>query len=518
MLPYIIALTGIATVVGGFVKIVILPMMFRIVVGTNENHVVQGPKKTITYGPGLADGNVYYRWPAWVPRLGVRVSVIPLSVFQLDLPNYAAYDKGRIPFSIDIVSFWRVIDPAKAASRITSLTDVKSQLTGILQGAMRSILASKELHEILEGRSEFGEIFTKAVDSQVAEWGLGSVKNVELMDIQDAKDSRAISNIMAMKKSEIEMTSRQTVAANMQQAEIAEVNAHRQVDIQKQEAAQQVGVRTAEAEQAVAIRKQQAAQLVMEEQQKTKLKEMAVLETEKVRAAEIVRAAQVVAADQARQTTVIDAEAKRSRIQIDAEAAQKQTVINAEAARQQTVINAEAAKAKAITEAEGQKAQRILSAEADQQNNVLTADGERQRLAALAEGNFVQMQREAEGTRLKGLAQGEADTAVAMAPVNAQIALAKEIGANKEYQTYLVTVEQIKANQAIGVEQAKGLEHADVKIIATAGQPSAGLTSVRELFTPEGATKLAAGLEAFKNSDVGKAVMERVGLNGGARP
>ncbi len=56
-----------------------------------------------------------------------------------------------------------------------------------------------------------------------------------------------------------------------------------------------------------------------------------------------------------------------------------------------------------------------------------------------------------------------------LAPVQAQIVLAKEIGNNEGYQKYLITIEQVKANESVGIEQAKALSHAELKIIANAG-------------------------------------------------
>jgi hypothetical protein len=56
-----------------------------------------------------------------------------------------------------------------------------------------------------------------------------------------------------------------------------------------------------------------------------------------------------------------------------------------------------------------------------------------------------------------------------MAPVEAQIVLAKEIGENQSYQQYLITIRQVEANQAIGVEQARALDKADIKVIANSG-------------------------------------------------
>jgi flotillin len=95
-----------------------------------------------------------------------------------------------------------------------------------------------------------------------------------------------------------------------------------------------------------------------------------------------------------------------------------------------------------------------------------------------------------------------------MAPVNSQIALAKEIGQNEGYQHYLVTVRQIEANQVVGIEQAKALTAADIKVIANSAGPIDGVKSVMEMFTPKGGLQLGAAVEAFKNTEAGKAIVD----------
>ena len=67
----------------------------------------------------------------------------------------------------------------------------------------------------MQGRSQFGEQFTKEVEAQLKNWGVSTVKNIELMDIRDSNSSHVIKNIMEKKKSLIEMQSRIEVAENL---------------------------------------------------------------------------------------------------------------------------------------------------------------------------------------------------------------------------------------------------------------------------------------------------------------
>lgn len=441
---YLYSLGALVGVAAFLFVILLVALSFRTVVSTNDVHIVQSAKATISYGKGQEAGNVYYAWPSWLPIIGVKTINLPVSVFDQDLSAYAAYDKGRLPFVIDIIAFFRVTDSNTAAQRVHSFPELLEQLRSILQGAVRTILASSEIEEILEGRSKFGEMFTKEVDHQLLEWGVQTVKSIELMDIRDAAGSHVIANIMEKKKSQIEMQSRVEVAANMQAAQVAEIEAQQEVKTREQQALQMIGVRTAQKEQEIGISQEQAKQAIKEQARVTAEKDMAVIQVQHVRKAEIERDVQVVSAEQDKRTSVIKAEGNK----------------------QQTVL--------------------------------------------VAEGNLQSTKLQAEGIQAQGAAKAEAEKAMQLAPVQAQITLAKEIGANDGYQRYLISIRKIEADQVVGVEQAHALKDADVKIIANTGEPVAGASKVMELFTPKGGTQIGAALEALAQTEVGAAIVSRL--------
>lgn len=428
-------LTTLGLVMAGIAFVVILTflaMSFRTVVPTNQVHIVQSGSKTTSFGKDYPK-NVYYSWPSWMPAVGVKVIIFPTNVFDQTLAAYDAYDKGRLPFQVDVMAFFRITDSNLAAQRISSFQELLLQLKSILQGSVRTILAQSEIEQILEGRAAFGEMFTAEVDANLKNWGVQTVKHIELMDIRDGKDHKVIANIMAKKQSFIEMQSRTEVAVNNQKAQQAEISAFQAVEVSKQEAQQLVGIKTAEAAQQIGIAEQRSNQAVQEEAKITAEKAMAVKQVNDVRAAEINRNVQVVAADQQKQVTVL-----------------------------------------------------------------------------AAEGQLQSAKLHAEGVTAEGIAKGNAEQASLMAPVNAQLTLAEKIGANKEYQQYLVTVRQIEASQAIGIEQAKALGHADIKVIANTGNAVDGVTDAMQLFTPKGGLQLGGMLESLANTEAGKAIVARL--------
>ncbi|MCS6894236.1 MAG: SPFH domain-containing protein [Deltaproteobacteria bacterium] len=410
-----------------------LAVLFRTVVDTNMVHIVQRGTSTIPYGTGQAAGNVYYKWPSWVPYFGVTVIELPVSNFDISLDGYEAYDADRVPFMVDVTAFFRIADPVLAAQRVAHIDQLHQQLLQIIQGAVRKVLASDKVDSIMLERSKFGEAFTREVVDQLKEWGVVPVKSMELMDIRDGKGSQVISNIMAKKTSLIEMESRREVAENMRLAEIAEITARRDVEIQRQEAEQAVGERTAQKNKAVGVANEQAKQDILIQERETKERIMAVSRVEEVRKAEIEKEKQIVAADQQRQTTII-----------------------------------------------------------------------------IAEGQLEAEKRRAQGIEIVGNANASAEKAMQLAPVEAQITLAREIGENLGYQQYLMAIEAIKAYLQVGLEQAKALQNSDVKIIASTASATNGLKSVMDLFTSKGGTELASAIEAFAQTPLGNEILSKL--------
>lgn len=462
-----------------FLFTIFLAKAFRTVVEPNEVHIVQGRKTTTTYGKApepeeiLRDitvqveksdekqtvqvNNSYYSWPAWWPIIGVQVRILPLSVFDQKLTDYEAYDIGKVPFVVDVVAFFRISNPATAAKRTEDMAELKKQLESILQGAVRTILAKHEIEDIMMERSTFGKMFTVETEDQLKAWGVSNVKNIELMDIRDGNDSRTVTNIMAKKESLIDQESRVVVAENTKLAETAEIEAKQVVDVRAQQAEQLVGERTAEKVKLVGIANEQAQQEIKTQAKETAEREMAVQLVNNVRAAEINRNVQVVKADEDRQTFIIRADGEK-----------QQMVIGAEAKREQTII--------------------------------------------VADGDLQDSLKDAEGILAIGTSEAEAKRLAEMAIVSPQIALADEIGSNDGYQTYLIEIRGVEKDEMVGVENAKALQDAVIKVIVNSGDVQSGVTNLLDVFTTKGGSQIAGMIEAIRQTDEGSALLSKLGL------
>ena len=455
------------------VLLILYILGLRRIVPTNEVHIVQRNQQTLSYGKDTNNGNVYYQIPAWIPKYGVVVSKLPSTIIDVTLDRYEAYDKDRLPFVVDIKAFFIISDFATAASRVFTVAELKDQLTSIVQGAARSILAKEYLEDIMSKRSEYGEEFTKEVSSQLKEWGVVAVKNIELMDIKDSHDEEVIANIMMKKKSAIEMERRTEVAKNLKLAQESEILAKQEIELKQQDANRVVGLRQAQVQQEVGIANEQQLQQVQAQAKITAEKEMEVKQVREVRAAEI-----------SKQAATVKAEEEKSVIEVNAQAV--------------------------VTKADADKKVAILNAQALQEKVKLEADADKTRIELKADADLKVAKNAAQGIDAKGKAEANARELMEKAQVAGQIELSAKIGENKEYQDFVVRQRQVEAMEAIGVEQAKNLANAQIKIFANAGSVADGVSSAGKVLNPKTGLDLSSMLESFASTPVGEKITEKL--------
>jgi len=438
-------------------------LRLRRIVPTNVVHIVQRGSTTTSYGVGKTS-NVYYEWPAWLPRIGVTVRELPVSNFDIDLKEYSAYDKDRVPFVVDVKAFFHISDTNVAAEKVESFNELKGQLENVVQGAVRSILAKSKLEEIMEERSIFGEKFTAMVNTDLKNWGVESIKNIELMDVRDAQGSHVIQQIMLKRMSAIDKESRVEVAKNRQEAEQAELEAEQEISVKRADTERIAGEARAKSQQAVGvaqakslevsgIAEQNSLMKVAEARKVTEEKNMDVIRVTQVKQAEIDKDSEIINAEKAKRTTEITAEANKFRVETEAAAE----------------LEARKKLAQGI-EAEGTAQAKVIAA--------------------------------------KGTSEAEAEKARQLASVVAQTELAKEIGENQGYQDYLIRVKTVDKDQIVEVARAdanaRALAGADLKLLVNSGDVHSGLNKLSDIFTAKGGSQLNGMIEALKQTPEGK--------------
>lgn len=455
---------GIPSIIGLSIFLYILSL--RRIVPTNVVHIVQRGKDTVSYGVGKKS-NVYYEFPKWFPFIGVDVRILPVSNFDIELNKYSAYDKDRVPFVVDVKAFFHISDTNKAAEKVESFDELKKQLENVVQGTVRSILAKSKLEEIMEERSIFGDKFTENVKTDLQNWGVDAIKNIELMDVRDADGSKVIEQIMAKRMSAIDMESRTEVAKNRKTAQQAELEAQKEIDVTRAEterlageakakSQEAIGIANAEAQKNAGIATQKSVSEIAKAEKLTAEQQMEVIKVKEIKEAEIKRERALINAEEMKKTIEIQSQANKIKVEMDAEA-------ELEAKKR------EALGVKSIGEAE------------------------------------------AEVIKAKGISEAESKKQMELAGVTAQTTLAKEIGENKPYQDYLIRVKEVEVSQVVGVAQyqamAEALSKADLKLLVNSGDVNSGIGKLSDIFTSKGGSQLNGLMESLKQTEEGKSIL-----------
>lgn len=454
--------------------LIIYIFSLRRIVPTNVVHIVQRGSDTVSYGVGKGS-NVYYAFPKWLPKFGVEVRELPVSNFDIDLPNYSAYDKDRVPFAVDVKAFFHIADTNKAAEKVASFQDLKLQLNNIVQGSVRSILAKSKLEEIMEERSIFGNKFTESVREDLKNWGVEPIKSIELMDVRDVNGSDVIHQIMAKRISAIDMESRTEVAKNRKIAEQAEMEAFKEIAVTKAEterlageaqalSKQAIGIAQAESAKKQGIAQQQSISEIAKAEKITAEEKMEVVKVNQIRTAEINKENAIISTEQEKKQMEIEAEANKFRVETEAAAELEAKKKHAEAIK--IVGNAEA-----------------------------------------------------EVIQAKGTSEAESKKLMELANVTAQSELAKQIGSNDKYQTYLIKIREIEINGEVNKVQyqslASALQEADLKVLVNSGDVNSGLNKFTDILSSKGGSAVTGLIESLGQTPEGKNILSLLeGLKG----
>jgi regulator of protease activity HflC (stomatin/prohibitin superfamily) len=104
--------------------------------------------------------------------IGHRVMVSPFSAEK-------TLTKDTVPVDVDAVLFWVVWDAEKAALEVE---DYRVAITWASQTALREVIGSLDLADILIGRAKMDAELQRIIDQRTTPWGI-SVQSVEIRDI-----------------------------------------------------------------------------------------------------------------------------------------------------------------------------------------------------------------------------------------------------------------------------------------------------------------------------------------------
>ena len=342
------------------VAIVVWIILLRTVVEPAYADVVVGPHggtKIYTSDASVVpDGQVtnpvYYKFPWWVPKIGVTVRRMPLSIIDIPVRSYETFAKGNARFVVDVTVYCKIKDIAEAARRFPgrSIKDFQMGIQEIVISAVRKTTANYSIEDVIAKREEISNELTKELAPDFVKFGV-ELTNVAIVSIRDPDDgsSTVIHDISAKQESQINSTSRKEVANQNRAAEMIEAETYEEAEKRKIEAQEQVAMRDMDKRKRIAEQEQAASE-----------EEMKVYNIKQVKKAEIDAEAAVKKADGEKRATIERATGQREYLKLEGEGTAKKIELegNAEAnvTRVTMLAEAEGTKAKLVAEADGMMA------------------------------------------------------------------------------------------------------------------------------------------------------------------
>ncbi len=114
--------------------------------------------------------------------------LVDTRILTLDVPRRQAITKDNVPVSLDGVIFLRVNDPSEAVIRVQNYEHAIQQYA---QTALRDIVGSMTLDEILADRELVGKKIEEMVETEIDGWGL-EIAAIRIQDIELPEDLKRV--------------------------------------------------------------------------------------------------------------------------------------------------------------------------------------------------------------------------------------------------------------------------------------------------------------------------------------
>lgn len=154
------------------ITLLVLFLLFKSIVIVNQYErgiVLTLGTYSYTLGPGLK----------LVFPILQRVIKVDIRINTIDIPQQSIITKDNVSVGVNGVVYFQVVKAEDAVLKVRDFTYAVAQYA---QTALRDVIGSVELDQLLTDRQKISDEIQKIVDSETAEWGV-DVTGIRLQDI-----------------------------------------------------------------------------------------------------------------------------------------------------------------------------------------------------------------------------------------------------------------------------------------------------------------------------------------------